>query len=79
MTTEPKVIATTGAAADSVRVYHRDFPDLHADGDSLPDAAANLVQHLSRAISDAADDLNRDALRRAIGDVQAFIEGPGTG
>jgi hypothetical protein len=80
MTTEPsKVIATAGATPDSVQVYHNDFPNLRADGDSLEDAAANLVQGLTREINDAADDPRRDSLRRAIAEVQAFIERPEAG
>lgn len=75
MTTEPgAVTATAGATPDSVRVQHRDFPHLLAEGDSLEDAAANLVQDLTRTLADAADDQARDALRRAIAEVQAFIE-----
>ena len=77
MTTEPsKVIATAGATPDSVQIYHNDFPNLRADGDSVEDAAANLVLDLTRELYDAADDLLRDSLRRAIAEVQAFIERP---
>ncbi len=77
MTTEPsKVTATAGATADSVLVYHNDFPDLRADGYSLEDAAANLVQDLTRVINDTEDDAHRADLRQAIADVQAFIERP---
>ena len=79
MTSEPKVIATTGATADSVLVYHRAFPDLRADGSSLPDAAANLVEELTREVNDTADDAHRASLRQAIADVQAFIEHSGAG
>lgn len=80
MTTEPsKVTATAGATPDSVRVSHNDFPELRADGDSLEDAAANLVQDLTREANDAEDDPRRESLRRAIAEVQAFIERPATG
>ena len=80
MTTEPsKVTATAGATPDSVQVSHNDFPDLRADGDSLEDAAANLVQDLTSAVNDAEDDARRDSLRRAIAEVQAFIERPAAG
>ena len=69
-----KVTATAGASPETVLVYHNDFPDLRADGDSLEDAAANLVQDLTRAAADAEDDDVRSSLHRAIADVQAFIE-----
>ena len=78
MTTEPsKVIATAGATPETVEILHRDFPDLRVDGDSLEDAAANLVQALTLMLNDTEDDQERDALRQAIGEVQAYIEGPG--
>jgi len=80
MTTEPsKVTATAGATPDSVRVSHDDFPELRADGDSLEDAAANLVQGLTRAIIDTEDDAHRDSLRQAIAEVRAWIERPAAG
>jgi hypothetical protein len=75
MTTKPsKVIATAGATPDSVQVSHADFPELRADGDSLEDAAANLVQGLTRELIDVEDDSRRDSLHNAIAEVQAFIE-----
>jgi len=77
MTPRPsKVIATAGATPDSVQVYHKDFPHLRVDGDSIEDAAANLVQGLTSEINDVVDDPRRDLLRRAIREVQAFIERP---
>jgi hypothetical protein len=80
MTTEPsKVTATAGATTDSVQVSHNDFPELRADGDSLEDAAANLVQGLTRELSEVADESRRDSLLRAIADVQNFIERPASG
>ena len=80
MATEPsKVTATAGATPDTARVYHNDFPDLLADGDSLEDAAANLVQGLTSALGDTEDEAHRDSLRQAIAEVQAFIERPTAG
>jgi predicted RNase H-like HicB family nuclease len=80
MTTEPsKVTATAGPSPDSVRVSHNDFPNLRADGDSVEDAAANLVQVLTRALNDTEDDAHRASLRQAITEVQAFIERPTAG
>jgi hypothetical protein len=74
MSTEPsKVTATAGATPDSVQLFHNDFPDLQADGDSLEDAAENLVRRMTLEISEVEDDSMRDALRRAVVEVQAFI------
>lgn len=80
MSTKPsKVIATAGATPDSVLVSHTAFPDIQADGDSLEDAAANLVQDLTREVGEVDDESRRDTLLRAIADVHDFIERPATG
>jgi hypothetical protein len=79
MTTEPsKVTATVGATPDSVQVSHNDFPDIQADGDSIEDAADNLVRLLTYEISEVEDDTVRDSLRQAVAEVQAFIGPPET-
>jgi hypothetical protein len=72
-----QVIVTPGATADSVRVHHSDLPDLQAHGETPAIAAANLAQDLGREIADAADELHREPLRRALSDVYAFL-GRGT-
>jgi ribosomal protein L25 (general stress protein Ctc) len=69
-----RVIVTTGATPDAVRVHHRDFPELQADGESAELAAANLAQDLSREIDVVADDLHREPLQQALADVRAFLE-----
>lgn len=77
MSTKPsKVIATAGATPDTVLVSHTAFPAIEADGDSLEDAAANLVQDLTREIGEVEDESRRDSLSQAIADVQDFIERP---
>ncbi len=80
MTTKPsKVIATAGATPDSVVVTHNDFPDFRADGDSIENAAANLVQSLTRELTEVEDESVRETLRRAITDVRDFLERPTVG
>ncbi len=40
MTTDPnRIIVTSGATDDAVRVHHHDIPQLHPDGES-PEIAA---------------------------------------
>jgi hypothetical protein len=68
-----RVVVTTGATLHAVRVYHRDFPELQADGESAESAAANLVQDLRREIDGVADDLHHAPLQRALADVRAFL------
>lgn len=80
MTIEPsKVVATAGATPDSVQLFHSEFPDFRAAGDSLQDAASNLVQGLTRELNEVEDESLRESLRRAIFDVREFIERPTTG
>lgn len=77
MRTEPsKVTATAGPSPDTIRIQHNDFPGLATDGDSLEDAAANLVQALTSAIGETEDGPHRESLRQAVAEVQAFIENP---
>jgi hypothetical protein len=69
-----RVVVTTGATRDAVRVHHRDIPELQAHGEAAELAAANLVQDLRREIDGVADELHRAPLQRALADVRAFLE-----
>jgi hypothetical protein len=71
-----QVIVTTGSTAHAVQVYHRDIPELRADGESPELAAVNLAQDLAREIESVADNLRREAVQRALADVRAFIKQP---
>ena len=75
MDTDPgKVIVTTGASASTSRVYHRDFPEIRAEGASPKEAASLLVHQLTRALDSALIDWRRDRVKQAIADVQAFVD-----
>ena len=75
MTADPsRIIVTTGATADAVQVHHRDIPEPHPDGESPEVAAENLANALTREIDSVADDHHREAIRRALDDVRAFVE-----
>ncbi len=75
MTGDPsKIIVTTGATADAVRVHHHDNPELHSDGESPEIAAENLANALTRELDSVPDDHHREAIRRALADVRAFVE-----
>jgi hypothetical protein len=54
--------------------HHRDFPEVRGEGESPADAAARLVDQLSAALDNAPSDWRRQGIRRAIEDVQAFVE-----
>ena len=75
MTADPnKIVVTAGATADSVQVHHHDIPELHTDGESPEIAAENLANALTRESDSVADDQHREAIRRALDDVRAFVE-----
>jgi hypothetical protein len=75
MTADPdKIIVTTGATADAVRVHHHDIPELHADGESPAIAAENLANALTREVDSVSDEHHREALQQALADVRSFVE-----
>ena len=75
-TEQSRVIVTTGATAQAVLIHHRDFPEIRAEGTSVPDAAANLSNHLTRALDSALTKWRRDAIQQAIDEVRAFAANP---
>jgi hypothetical protein len=58
-----------------VQVYHRDFAMMRAEGRSAEEAAGYLVNRLETAISDAGDPSFREAVRSALADARAFLDG----
>jgi hypothetical protein len=73
-TDQNKVIVTIGENSSTACVYHRDFPEIRAEGASPRQAAALLVHQLSRALDSALIDWRRDRVTEAIADVQAFVD-----
>lgn len=74
MAIQHQVVVTPGVTAHSVRVHHRDIPELRADGESPESAAVNLAQDLAREIDGLADDRRRNLFQQASSDVQCFID-----
>jgi hypothetical protein len=68
-----RVIVTTGATAHTAQVHHRDFPEVRAEGESPAVAATHLANQLVRAL-DSAPPWRREALERALAEVQAFAK-----
>lgn len=72
--------ATTGgtiATAGDTQVHHRDFPEIRAHGKDAADAAAQLVNQLTRALDSALTTWRRERIERAIQDVKMYrAEGP---
>jgi hypothetical protein len=70
---ESVVIVMTGATANSHRVYHRELPEVRAEGETPTIAATHLVNHLTRALDSALTDWRRQTLNQAIDDVKKFV------
>jgi hypothetical protein len=68
-----RVVVTPGSTADAFQVHHRDIPELHADGATPREAAANLAQDLAREIEGVADHYRRGLFGRVLDDVRAFV------
>ncbi len=74
MTTDPsRVIVGTGATASSARVYHHDFPEIRAEGETPVRAATHLANQLTRALDSALTHWRRESIVMAIADIDAFV------
>ncbi len=71
-----RVIVVEGPTAGSTRVYHRDFPEIRADGQSTREAASHLANKLKLALDTALTDWRRDTMNTAIADVEAYVKAP---
>jgi hypothetical protein len=58
-----------------VQVYHRDFATMRAEGRSAEEAAGYLANRLGTAIGEDVDPSIREAVRSALADAQAFLDG----
>jgi hypothetical protein len=54
--------------------HHREYPEAEGEGCSPEDAAAHLIELLSRTLDSAPSDWRRESLQNAIEDVRAFIQ-----
>jgi hypothetical protein len=78
MSSDPKRVVVTETTCNAtnvhtVQVYHQSFPEEHVEDGSPELAARHLVNRLEASRGIAPDPLHGDALRRAIGDLEAFI------
>ncbi|MDR3633510.1 MAG: hypothetical protein P4L84_06720 [Isosphaeraceae bacterium] len=68
-----RVIVTAGVTADGSQVYHRDYPEIRAEGETPQIAGSHLVNQLTRALDSALTTWRRETIELAIADVQAFV------
>jgi hypothetical protein len=64
--------AHSGLLIHGMSAHHRDFPEVHAEGDSAKAAAQRLAELLARSLDNAPSDWRRQNLEQAIEDVRAF-------
>ena len=57
----------------SQRFHHRDFPEIWSEAGNDDEGARHLSCQLTRARESTCDDWQREAVDRAIADVDAFI------
>ncbi len=72
-TDQSRVIVTSGITAQTTSVYHRDFPEIRAEGENPTVAASHLVHQLNRALDSALTVWRRETIQQAIADVEAFV------
>jgi len=79
MTTDrDRVIVIVGPcechSVETTQVHHRDFPEIHSEGEDRAAAGANLANQLARTLDSAPSGYRRQALERAMADVRDFID-----
>ena len=75
-TDSSRVVVSPTATSNSlqVRVHHRDFPEIRAEGENVAAAAMQLVNHLTRALDSALTTWRRDQIESAISEVNDFAK-----
>jgi len=74
-TPEPIVISSTlteDGAIPLVRVHHRDWPEIHAEGESVETAARNLILQFQKNVDSSTDRWKCEAFRAAMEEVRSF-------
>jgi hypothetical protein len=72
-TDQRRVVVMTGATAHSTSLYHRDFPEIRAEGETPALAGTYLINQLTRALDSALTNWRRSTLEQAIVEIQAFV------
>lgn len=80
MSADPNKIIETRACCRAcgvatVQIHHRDFAAMHVEAWSVEEAAGYLVKRLATALGDAVNPSSRAAVRSALADARAFLDG----
>ena len=65
-----KLVVSQGLTAQSVQIYHRDFPEIRSEGSTLAEAKVNLANQLTRALDSALTDWRRDLIQKTIAEIK---------
>lgn len=58
-------------------IYHRDFPENWAQGETKIEAARNLANLFEKNLDSVCDPLHREAIERALSEVRDYLQEPG--
>ena len=58
----------------ATRVHHRDFPELHGEGETPFEAGLDLLRHLISEQGTIADGWHRESLEQVIADIRSFLD-----
>ena len=72
-----RVTVTRRGNMTTACVFHRDFPEIRAEGATPKEAASHLANKLALAMDTALTDWRRQTLGQAIADVEAYIKQQG--
>lgn len=65
-----KLVVSQGLTSQSVQIYHREFPEIRAEGGSQAEAKKNLALQLTRALDSALTDWRRDLIQKTIDEIE---------
>jgi predicted RNase H-like HicB family nuclease len=75
MTAQSKTIHIEASSdTSSVMAYHRDFPEIRAQGSTEEEAVRLLGHQLTRALDSALTDWRRQSLQAALDDAHAHTD-----
>lgn len=72
--TTARVIVIANTVGEPPEIYHRDFPEIRFQDETVRQAAVGLVRSLERALDSALTVWRQDSLQAAVRDVQTFLD-----
>jgi hypothetical protein len=72
--TTARVITICNTLGAPPEVYHRDFPEIRCQGETIEQAAVGLSRALERALDSALTIWRQECLQQAVAEVHAFAD-----